>query len=81
MFIVSFVESTDSSFRACYSKGVSYHHLCSAETQMLAGGEGKLYCGEKKHTKEGIMYALIASCLQGDTVDMVIRSEPSYVID
>lgn len=35
-------------FTACYSKGVSHHHLHFGRNSKSGKGVGKLYCGKKE---------------------------------
>lgn len=48
-------ESKQRLFRACYTKGVSYHHLCLVETQRWA----EEWVGFIAKKKDGFRYALI----------------------
>lgn len=51
-------------FRAYYSKGVSHHHLCLADTQS-SNGKGKLHSGKR----EGCRYALTGGFWHEEAVE------------
>lgn len=64
-------------FRACYSKGISHHHLCLAEIQNQLT-EWENFAVRKE---ESFKYVLIGGCWDGEAGCELTGSQASYMID